>query len=857
MSNSPIQPEAAALKPGDKLDKYEVRRVIGQGGMATVYEGYDALLDRRVALKQLNPDLAAQDDQFIERFRREAKLQRRVALNHKHLITVIDVLEEKRGLFLVQEFVDGPSLEQVLTENPGPMETRKALGIIGATALALEAIHAKGIIHHDLKPSNILLPNAGGLKVSDFGLATMIAEQETLSLGSVRYMAPELFRDEPFDTRADLYALGMIAYEMLAGRTQFNEAFRLVLRDQRNQALRWMKWHTNSRALAPPLSQIEPGISDTLSDLVARLMAKDPTQRIASASELLDTIRRHFTPGSPGSLGAPGSPGADSGQRVGTTPTAAAATASAAAVTHTAPLPQPSRLPWMVAALLAVNVLVGLGVWGWYTYDQRQRQQETRAAIRLEMKIAHQAYREGRYDEALSGYQAIHADWLQDAEFGKVAQAGMFMAQAHLDFAAGRYPAVVQAVDQARDLGVVRDVDRLIALRDDALIHEAFAKEVQRIEELLAADLYNEARIALNQQRKQNPAGPLTERLDELGRRIEGQENQQQIQAVMDRVKALVDGGERKQAIQVLAEAVKTLSSRDLESYLDQVRADAAYDAAVAAGNQALADDDLATAAAQFSQALQRRADPDLQKKLDDVLSRASYREGLAALQNGDTAAAEEALRRALGHDPRNAAARDALGKIATTDQKLGFMRAGDRAMRQNDFTTAIKQYQNALAIEDDAAITAKLTQARVRETVAQGQEHLNGGDLAQARTALEAALQLAADDADALALNDDLRTREQFQAHLDAGDAARRTGRYGDAKLAYFKARDVIANDLIRQRIADIEYESLIALAQSYISAKHWTSAKAVLQTALATRDTEQVRTLLAQVKRELSEDR
>src|SRR5690606_35571354 len=114
---------------------------------------------------------------------------------------------------------------------PAPMDERQALGIIGGTALALDTIHKQNIIHRDLKPSNILLPGEGGLKICDFGLATLMEDQEALDVGSVRYMAPELFGDEKADQRADIYALGLVAYEMLAGRDKFADVFKIVLRD--------------------------------------------------------------------------------------------------------------------------------------------------------------------------------------------------------------------------------------------------------------------------------------------------------------------------------------------------------------------------------------------------------------------------------------------------------------------------------------------------------------------------------------------------------------------------------------------------------------------------------------------------
>ena len=185
-----------------------------------------------------------------------------------------------------------------------------------------------------------------------------MAQQHALSLGSVRYMAPELFRDEPVDGRADIYALGMIAYEMLAGRNAFEDAFKIVLRDQRNQPLRWMKWHTNLRAKAPPLTQLNPKASPALSDLVARMIEKDPSSRIASAHELLRAIRRHFAtagdapaPGSEENLSEPGRPGPGSPPFRGPTtppPPSRAAASSSPSSSQSSPPSSCSAPPWGV-----------------------------------------------------------------------------------------------------------------------------------------------------------------------------------------------------------------------------------------------------------------------------------------------------------------------------------------------------------------------------------------------------------------------------------------------------------------------------------------------------------------------------
>ncbi len=287
-------PGAANLAPGDKLDKYEVIEQIGAGGTSVVWKGYDPLLDVFVAIKQPLLDPIDDSDPLREKIRIEADIQKRISHGQKHLVAVRDFIEDARGLFIVMEHVEGPSLEQRMAQIGEPLDVNDALGIVGTTALALDALHRQNVVHRDLKPSNILLPASGGLKVCDFGLATLLSEQDAMSIGSVRYMAPELCRGDTADGRADIYSLGIIAYELLAGREKFNEAFKIVLRDQRNQALRWMKWHSNPRAQAPNLATLNPKVPQTLAELVARMLEKDATQRVESAPQLISAIRRHF-----------------------------------------------------------------------------------------------------------------------------------------------------------------------------------------------------------------------------------------------------------------------------------------------------------------------------------------------------------------------------------------------------------------------------------------------------------------------------------------------------------------------------------------------------------------------------------
>jgi serine/threonine protein kinase len=220
------------LTPGARLGRYEIVALVGSGGMGHVYRGRDTRLDRTVAIKVLAAD-PAQQPHLRERFDREARAVS--SLNHPHICTLHDVGHADGIDFLVMEFVDGETLAARLTRGPLPMADAIRVAVEAADALA--RAHAAGIVHRDLKPANIMLTRAG-VKLLDFGIASVpaIAEsadaftrtrnapltQEGMILGTVQYMAPEQLEGKPLDARTDIFALGAVTYEMIAGRPAFD-----------------------------------------------------------------------------------------------------------------------------------------------------------------------------------------------------------------------------------------------------------------------------------------------------------------------------------------------------------------------------------------------------------------------------------------------------------------------------------------------------------------------------------------------------------------------------------------------------------------------------------------------------------
>src|SRR5213079_897710 len=222
------------ISEGTKLGRYEIRSKIGEGGMGEVYLAQDTKLDRKVALKTLPADVAAHPDR-MKRFVQEAKAAS--ALNHPNIITIHAIDETDSGHFIATEFIDGETLRERLRN--APMKLAEVLDVAAQIASALSAAHAAGIVHRDIKPENVMLRRDGIVKILDFGLAKLTerlpldsvdAEAATKGLvqtepgvvmGTVAYMSPEQARGLAVDARTDIFSLGIVLYEMVAGCLPF------------------------------------------------------------------------------------------------------------------------------------------------------------------------------------------------------------------------------------------------------------------------------------------------------------------------------------------------------------------------------------------------------------------------------------------------------------------------------------------------------------------------------------------------------------------------------------------------------------------------------------------------------------
>ncbi len=259
--------------------RYQVGDRIARGGMATVYVATDLRLDRRIALKVMHPHLA-DDDQFRERFIQEARQAARLA--HPNVVNVLDQGEEPGLAYLAMEHVPSITLRDLLLER-GRIRPAQALQVLEAVLAGLSAAHRAGIVHRDIKPENVLLAHDGRIKIADFGLARAATANTATGkalLGTIAYLSPELVTRGIADARSDIYAVGIMLFEMLTGKQPYTG----------EQPLQIAYQHAHEQVPSP--SSLEPSIPHELDLLVHWSTHKDPNLRPADASEMLDEVGR-------------------------------------------------------------------------------------------------------------------------------------------------------------------------------------------------------------------------------------------------------------------------------------------------------------------------------------------------------------------------------------------------------------------------------------------------------------------------------------------------------------------------------------------------------------------------------------
>jgi serine/threonine protein kinase len=264
----------------EKIGRYEIKSELGRGGMATVYHGYDPRFEREVAVKVLPPELLHADPQFKLRFEREAKII--AQLEHSSIVPVYDVGDEGGQPYFVMRYMNGGSLSERIKARI--MTVEEATKILAQIAPGMDEAHSKGIVHRDLKPSNILFDGKGTPYISDFGIAKLTQAQAgnvtgSAIIGTPAYMAPEQASGETVDGRSDIYALGIILYEMLTGRQPYEADTPMAVA---------IKHITDP---VPHILEANPNLPNAIEAVIQAAMAKSKNERFATAGDLVEALR--------------------------------------------------------------------------------------------------------------------------------------------------------------------------------------------------------------------------------------------------------------------------------------------------------------------------------------------------------------------------------------------------------------------------------------------------------------------------------------------------------------------------------------------------------------------------------------
>ena len=334
-------------------ERYEVRGLVGSGGMAEVFLAHDEVLDRDVALKMLK-DKYTENEEFVERFKREA--QSAAALSHPNIVPIFDRGASEDGTYYIaMEYLSGGTLKDRILSK-GALPPRAAAAVALQIAEALRVAHERGVIHRDIKPHNILITDSGDVKVADFGIARA-ADATTIShpghiLGSAKYMSPEQAMGEPVGPASDLYSLGVVLYEMLTGRVPF----------ETDSSVGVPVKHVDEQPRPP--REVNPEVPRAMEALVMRLLAKDPADRPGSAAELISELGR---------LREGSSPAPSSGEEETTAALGAPPAPTLPAPAPGGPGPRRRRSSLTLAALVALVALLGAvgGALGWNLWQDR------------------------------------------------------------------------------------------------------------------------------------------------------------------------------------------------------------------------------------------------------------------------------------------------------------------------------------------------------------------------------------------------------------------------------------------------------------------------------------------------------
>ncbi len=904
MKNNPNDANGFAYKPGEKIGNYEVLEVLGIGGQSIVYKCYDPLLGRLVAIKQIATHLA-QDPKYLEQLEKSIRNLARLGAMNEAIVTIYEMIHDDRGLFYVMEFVEGHTLETLIVESGGPIEPKAVLLIIYRLAAALHDVHSQGIVHRDVKPSNIIMGEGLRPKMIDFGVAAVAGSDISMPLATTKYLAPEVYGKGLVDGRADLYSLGFIAYEMLIGRELFNEVFADIVGDKHAEALRWMKWHGNEAVAAPMAHEVNPAVPVSLSQLVAKMMDKKPANRFADTEELGRAVKSTFSGRGRVAVGQAEAAVGDVMENLAgkrglaemegdeieiQTPTAREKSTEPMELQGpaTVPLPKQPMTRQTKMIILAVAVAIFLGFCGLgvnFFLDVRAKAIARAQQARETFSQADKDFNNESYDDALMGYELLGNN---KSQLGSKARLMGLICRAHLAIIARNWEDAQLRENEADDLAKelqasakgdeflkwVRqrqgDIERLQNYRiSSAVFHGAVDKSDQA---LAGAVRENDFDMILDDFEKTVGVGDvnLTEKQEKL---LADQKNKIKRMKFMFIIADLQRRSDQLQQLQkydeartLLNQAMRNLSGpevsgglisaetrqklmSDLEKKIRTLNIAANLAAAVTAVESAGQGDDLAALRKALNDALgqpglteeQRK---EFQNRLKQVQSAEELLTARALLRENNYDGARQALQRVLKVSPNNQDAIEMLKNIDNAAKKEKLVQAANVDFAARKFADALGKYEQAAALGSDERLQIRIVDCRFKMTMAQAESLGKAGKFDEAADAYrKARLIKPANSAQVDAMVLLLESRRQYSQYISRGNDALKKKKWTEALKAYEEARKIQDTEEVNERIQLTKYAKNMTLGERAMVDGDMKLASFFFRLARKEKDTPEVR--------------
>ncbi len=906
MANQDGQGKDVGLRPGTRIGKYEVIERLAIGGQAVIYRCHDPLLDRDVAIKQVSTHLAA-DEEFLERFRKEAQILARLGQEQPAVVTIHELLQEEQGLFIVMEYVKGPSLERVLADNPGPTEPKAVLQILWRLAAALHDVHAAGIIHRDIKPANIIVTEGLHPKIADFGVAAGSSGQTSMVLGTTKYMAPELYgeSDEPVDGRADMYSLGFIMYELLLGRDKFNEVFADITRDKHSEHLRWMKWHGNPGVKAPPPVEINPQVPSELSHIVMKMIAKDPRDRYAGMEELGRAIKLGFSPkarkAAGGSRGRSARKAGQAGRRaaggaqVQLDDTSLGGALEGASLpgkkegssdsvddaAPTAPVPKTSfstRTKIVLAAVVVLGIL-GVGITlGLQKHFQKKAYQEQVQSSYAEAK---KLFDERKFAESIPEFEAIREKYRDTLEYAK-ASVLLEVARGRVAVDSQDWKAAATARDEAKRKAILVQTkyDQPLADWASGIVETEienlssyyqnsrdFLTALEEAQQHLDSKEFKQARDVLRDRYGRLDAGQkmFETRYYDFIEKVDKAELENQLSTMLARGDELAEQQDYAAAAEVYGELVEKLDDPRNERLLGEDRIEnlremasmrkesmqgsREYAEAMTAAERAAKRGNLAEELKNLKAASEIRSSPQLAERIKTVESDYYVSVANKALVDGETKEAERLFVRALQVNPDNQKAKDALDELQENAEYSSLVAAGDAAMVARDWDEALEKFMDARKIRQGAELDAKIITCQFEIQLDKANQLRDEGEYAKAASAYEKAIGIKPSEKLRVeSLQEAMARKVEFEKRMTAARAALEAEDFKKAINLFENAGEVYPTPpaAVADGIRDAKYGMNIRLGKEALAEGEAKSAKAYFVIAKSMKNTPEVQDLL-----------